>query len=151
MLLNAINLQKNRVKRGFIKEFSITRVLRTRFKMMSMGMAAAGNPAASSSAAFWQQARQLPHMNTFNMNNSMATSSAMVSAGATGASMGHMGHHHGASHVNPTPPHDAKMAEKIVSELQVTSKMEQIWEHPLTSLTSIGREGLLKSNVNDTS
>ena len=93
--------------------------------MMSMGMAAAaGNSAVSGSAsAFWQQARQLPHMNTFNMNNSMVTAasghaSAMVS-GASG--MGHMGHHHSAAaHVNPAAqPHDAKMAEKIVSELQV--------------------------------
>ena len=86
--------------------------------------AAAGNSAVSGSAsAFWQQARQLPHMNTFNMNNSMVTAasghaSAMVS-GASG--MGHMGHHHSAAaHVNPAAqPHDAKMAEKIVSELQV--------------------------------
>ena len=93
--------------------------------MMSMGMAAAaGNSAVSGSAsAFWQQARQLPHMNTFNMNNSMvsAAASGHASAMVSGASgMGHMGHHHSAAHVNHAgQPHDAKMAEKIVSELQV--------------------------------
>ena len=86
--------------------------------MMSMGMT--GNPAVSS-AAFWQQARQLPHMNTFNMNNTMTGSPAMVSGASAAAGMGHMGHPHGTPHVNPAaPPHDAKMAEKIVSELQVT-------------------------------
>ena len=88
-----------------------------------MGMAAAaGNSAVSGSAsAFWQQARQLPHMNTFNMNNSMAAASGHASAMVSGASgMGHMAHHHSATHVNPAAqPHDAKMAEKIVSELQV--------------------------------
>ena len=91
-----------------------------------MGMAAAaGNSAVSGSAsAFWQQARQLPHMNTFNMNNSMvsaAAASGHASAMVSGASgMGHMGHHHSAAHVNHAgQPHDAKMAEKIVSELQV--------------------------------
>ena len=70
-----------------------------------------GTPASSTSAAaFWQQAqRQLPHMNTFNMNNSVPA-------------MGHHNHvpHQYTNHHAPQP-HDAKMAEKIVSELQVAT------------------------------
>lgn len=67
-----------------------------------------GTPASSATAAFWQQARQLPHMNTFNMNNTP---------------MGHHNHvpHQYTNHHAPQP-HDAKMAEKIVSELQVAVK-----------------------------
>lgn len=64
---------------------------------------------SSSAAAFWQQARQLPHMNTFNMNNS--------GAGQIGTHT-HMGMHHAHQH-HHQQSHDAKMAEKIVSELQV--------------------------------
>ena len=71
-----------------------------------MGM---GTPGAST-AAFWQQARQLPPMNTaFNMNNGAPQLGA--------PSSNHMGHYQHQTHHGQ--PHDAKMAEKIVSELQV--------------------------------
>lgn len=73
-----------------------------------MGM---GTPGAST-AAFWQQARQLPPMNTFNMN-----SGAHPLPGAHPQPTSHMGPQHYPSHHGQ--PHDAKMAEKIVSELQV--------------------------------
>ena len=74
-------------------------------KMMGMG-----TPAASpATAAFWQQARQLPHMNTFQAN------SAGMGHTLHGSSVPHQyGHTH-----HTSQPHDAKMAEKIVSELQV--------------------------------
>ena len=75
-------------------------------KMMGMG-----TPAASpATAAFWQQARQLPHMNTFQAN-----SAGMGHHNLHGSSVPHQyGHTH-----HTSQPHDAKMAEKIVSELQV--------------------------------
>ena len=63
-----------------------------------------GTPVSSATAAFWQQARQLPHMNTFNMNQP--------------SSMG-PNHTHQYPNHHTQPAHDAKMAEKIVSELQV--------------------------------
>ena len=72
--------------------------------MMGMGTPTA---ASSATAAFWQQARQLPHMNTFQTNS---------------PGMGHthaMPHQYNPTHHTSHQPHDAKMAEKIVSELQV--------------------------------
>ena len=73
-----------------------------------------GTPASSATAAFWQQARQLPHMNTFNMNNTPVGHNHVPAAP-----------HQYAQHHAPQP-HDAKMAEKIVSELQVTIKIFQL-------------------------
>ena len=77
-----------------------------------MGM---GTPQVSSSAAaFWQQARGLPHMNTFNMNTNSQAAGHMAATNHMSAAAAHQySSHHGQS------PHDAKMAEKIVSELQV--------------------------------
>ena len=74
-----------------------------------------GTPVSSATAAFWQQARQLPHMNTFNMNNTP---------------MGHHNHvpHQYTNHHAPQP-HDAKMAEKIVSELQVEMSIFKIQDN----------------------
>ena len=73
-----------------------------------MGM---GTPAASpATAAFWQQARQLPHMNTFQAN------SAGMGHNLHGSSVPHQyGHTH-----HTSQPHDAKMAEKIwnITELR---------------------------------
>ena len=76
-----------------------------------MGM---GTP-VSATAAFWQQARQLPHMNTFNMNNTSATA-AGLQPHANHVTHQYSSHHH----APPSGAHDAKMAEKIVSELQVS-------------------------------
>ena len=85
--------------------FEFKKVVKTQKKMMGMG-----TPAASpATAAFWQQARQLPHMNTFQAN------SAGMGHNLHGSSVPHQyGHTH-----HTSQPHDAKMAEKIVSELQV--------------------------------
>lgn len=84
--------------------------------MGGMAMAGMGTP-VSSAAAFWQ-ARQLPHMNNFNMNMSMNNNGSNVhglnpgGGGVHHPGVHHVGHHH-------QQQHDAKMAEKIVSELQV--------------------------------
>ena len=80
--------------------------------MMGMGAPAA---ASSATAAFWQQARQLPHMNTFQTNPHAAA----------GMGHSHVPHQYGPASHHTNPPHDAKMAEKIVSELQVNHKISK--------------------------
>ena len=59
--------------------------------------------------------KQLPHMNTFQTNPHAAA----------GMGHSHVPHQYGPTSHHTNPPHDAKMAEKIVSELQVNHKISK--------------------------